>query len=200
MHQAKKECLLANDEILNSRELDLFGDAMVGKRKADMMVGLVTVTHSEADSARLRTYNERQHMLRRDLLCAKAVETQSIFADEKTVLIRGVPGCGKTTFCHFILREWKGGQLWRDEYDFVFYINAPSLLTLQGDGPFEVAQILIACYPAVFRKISFEELNEIPYLIIMDSIDECDIELICSVIKSSSSEEAIKQLIISESF
>ncbi|CAF1094569.1 unnamed protein product [Didymodactylos carnosus] len=46
---------------------------------------------------------------------------------EPRVLVLGEAGCGKTTLCQYVTHSWAQGTLWRNQFEWLFYINMRNL-------------------------------------------------------------------------
>lgn len=195
MLQAKEACRAVNKALLSSCVLDRYGNEGEGRPKGNVKFPLDTVKCFEADSARTRKSMEIQHHLWHNFSRMGAIEIADLFMGHNVVFICGIPGSGKTTLCHSILRDWLDGKLWQDHYDFAFYVHTILLVGMHSEKWNEEV-VLKALYTEVFELLTVEELELFKCLIIIDSVDECDMLTRCAHEAPSPLGNVITQLII----
>ena len=57
----------------------------------------------------------------------KSIDLEDFFSNESRVLLVADAGCGKSTVCQYVTYLWARGELWRNQYEWIFYIKMPEL-------------------------------------------------------------------------
>ncbi|XP_073453415.1 NACHT, LRR and PYD domains-containing protein 3-like [Aquarana catesbeiana] len=115
----------------------------------------------------------------------------------KIVVLQGPAGIGKTMTSHKIMLDWASGDLWKEKFNFMFYLNCRELNTITTN--ISLAKLLCqVCHldyeqglvMSIFRKP--EEL-----LFVIDGFDElaCSIEKKTSICEDPFQEVPIKILL-----
>ncbi|XP_063814096.1 NACHT, LRR and PYD domains-containing protein 3-like [Pseudophryne corroboree] len=90
----------------------------------------------------------------------------------KTVVLQGPAGIGKTTTSQKIMLDWASRDLYKDKFQFVFYINCREINTITGNislAGYLSKYCLLDCPPNLLQSIF---LNSEEVLFIVDGFDE----------------------------
>lgn len=111
-------------------------------------------------------------------LLSQAIPIETLFENNRRVLLVGRAGIGKTTLCQKIAHDWASGKLWNDTFDVVYWFSLRDLNEIKCDDDpyiFFSKQAI----PHVFEKLPTVEFlaNQISrqtkkVLLILDGYDE----------------------------
>ncbi|XP_011383931.1 NACHT, LRR and PYD domains-containing protein 12 isoform X2 [Pteropus vampyrus] len=88
----------------------------------------------------------------------------------RTVVLQGAAGMGKSMLAHKVMLDWADGRLFRDRFDYVFYIHCREMNQSASDQ--SVQDLLSSCWPEPSAPLW--ELVQVPerLLFIIDGFDE----------------------------
>ncbi|MGZ3732670.1 MAG: NACHT domain-containing protein, partial [Parachlamydiaceae bacterium] len=110
---------------------------------------------------------------------SELVDLSNIFDQNRTVLLLGRAGIGKSSLCQKIAHSWASGELWNDRFDLLFWLplNLLNELSVGDNANHFLTEIVL---PYLFKQLpGFSHLNieKKRVLFVLDGYDEASKEL-----------------------
>uniref|UniRef100_A0A8D0GW36 Uncharacterized protein n=1 Tax=Sphenodon punctatus TaxID=8508 RepID=A0A8D0GW36_SPHPU len=119
-----------------------------------------------------------RHTKNLDQKVSSAITIDSLFdLDEEEltpqiVVLQGAAGIGKTMTARKIMLDWAAGKLYKDKFDYVFYINCRELNLLTTEPKSVVDLIFLNCPSRYLLMMEEILMKEEKLLFIIDGFDE----------------------------
>ncbi|XP_042539288.1 NACHT, LRR and PYD domains-containing protein 12 [Dipodomys spectabilis] len=110
-------------------------------------------------------------------LQASPIQMETLFEPDeerpeppRTVVLQGAAGIGKSMLVHKLMLDWAAGDLFRDRFAYIFYINCREMNC--GDVHYSARDLISDCWPEPIAPL--QELLRAPHalLFILDGFDE----------------------------
>ncbi|XP_006901914.1 PREDICTED: NACHT, LRR and PYD domains-containing protein 9-like [Elephantulus edwardii] len=103
-----------------------------------------------------------------------AYASEEMGTGPRTVVLRGPEGMGKTTLLRKVMLEWTEGNLWRDVFTFVFFLDGREM---NHAGEMSFLEFISKDWPESSQQLESVFCQSQDILFIIDDLEACKFEL-----------------------